>query len=171
MLLSVVSAAGRDAWLLMTELLATGEARERAFDVSAAFGLSVGLLRALRELPDGEGVSMSKLAEDWRCDPSYVTGVIDQLESRGFAERRPHPTDRRIKQVVITAEGREARGRAGEMLATPPLAFDALSAAEQRQLRELMRKIAAANASIRASAAQHPESVKGARWNATSSKR
>jgi hypothetical protein len=57
------------------------------------------------------------------------------------------------------------------MLATPPLAFDALSAAEQRQLRELMRKIAAANASIRASAAQHPESVKGARWNATSSKR
>jgi hypothetical protein len=56
------------------------------------------------------------------------------------------------------------------MLATPPLAFDALSAAEQRQLRELMHKIAAANASIRASA-QHPESVKGARWNATSSKR
>jgi DNA-binding MarR family transcriptional regulator len=145
-------AAGREAWLAITELLTEGDAHNRVHDVSAGLGLTVGLLRALKELPEGEGVSMRRLAEQWKCDASYVTGVIDHLEARGFAKRRPHPTDRRVKHVVLTASGRRARKKADELLAVPPRAFATLTAAEQRQLRDLMHKIIAANSSIDTSA-------------------
>ena len=31
------------------------------------------------------------------CDASYVTALVDALESPGFAERRAAPSDRRVK--------------------------------------------------------------------------
>jgi DNA-binding MarR family transcriptional regulator len=151
----LLTPAGREAWLAITELLTAGDAHDRVHDVSAGLGLTVGLLRALKELPEGEGVSMRRLAEEWKCDASYVTGVIDHLEARGFAKRRPHPTDRRVKHVVLTMSGRRARQKADKLLAVPPRSFATLTAAEQRQLRDLMRKIVAANRSIDTSAMVH----------------
>jgi DNA-binding MarR family transcriptional regulator len=148
----LLTAAGREAWLAITELLTAGDAHDRVHDVSAELGLTVGLLQALRELPEGEDVSMRRLAEEWKCDASYVTGVIDHLEARGLAERRPHPTDRRVKHVVLTTSGRQARDKADQLLAVPPPAFATLTAAEQRQLRDLMRKVVIANRSIDAPA-------------------
>jgi DNA-binding MarR family transcriptional regulator len=144
----LLTAAGREAWLAITELLTAGDAHDRVHEVSAGLGLTVGLLRALKELPEGEGVSMGRLAEEWKCDASYVTGVIDHLEARGFAKRRAHPTDRRVKHVVLTVSGRRARRKADELLAVPPRAFATLTAAEQRELRDLMRKIVAADRSL-----------------------
>ena len=53
-----------------------------------------------------EPMSMSALAERLGIDASYVTTIADQLEERGLIERRPHPTDRRIKSLALTPEGR-----------------------------------------------------------------
>ena len=36
-----------------------------------------------------------------------ATGIVDRLEARGHVERRPHPTDRRRTELVITATARE----------------------------------------------------------------
>ena len=38
-------------------------------------------------------------------DPSTMVSLIDQLESAGLAKRRPHPTDRRAREVVDHTQG------------------------------------------------------------------
>lgn len=91
---------------------------------------------------------MRELADFWGCDASYVTSLADALEDRGLTERRPHPTDRRVKMIALTEEGVAAKKRAYEVLYQPPSSFGSLTAAEQRQLRDLLRKVADADAGV-----------------------
>jgi DNA-binding MarR family transcriptional regulator len=140
--------AGREAWRTIFELIFDGEAHTRMTEASAAVGVSPGLLKTLFHLEPGEGLPMRDLADHWRCDASYVTNLADALEERGLTERRPHPTDRRVKMIALTEEGIAARKRAFEVLHEPPSSFSALTAAEQRQLRDLLRKVADADAEL-----------------------
>ena len=39
--------------------------------------------------------------------PSRMVALVDELEQRGLVERRPHPSDRRVRALYLTAEGRE----------------------------------------------------------------
>ncbi len=136
-------------WALFTE----GEAHDRVHRICAELQLSPPLLKAcihLVPLDEGRGFRMSDLAESWGCDASYVTALVDGLQERGLAERRPHPTDRRVKTIVLTPEGRAMRDRAMALMAEPPSAFAALSAAERRQLRDLLRKLVAADPELAA---------------------
>ena len=105
----------------------------------APYSLSLKHNWALHALD--EPMSMSALADRLGIDASYVTTIADQLEERGLIERRPHPTDRRIKSLALTAEGRRLRERLADELwaEVPPL--DALSHAERRQLGELLDKV------------------------------
>jgi DNA-binding MarR family transcriptional regulator len=144
----VSTEAAREAWASMHALFMDGEAHDRVHRVCAELGLSPPLLKAFVHLgadADGTGVRMGDLAEHWGCDASWVTNLADGLQERGLAERLPHPTDRRVKTIVLTAEGRARRERALELLSEPPSAFVALSAAEQRQLRDLLQKLTAAD--------------------------
>ncbi|WP_051794317.1 MarR family winged helix-turn-helix transcriptional regulator [Kibdelosporangium aridum] len=46
------------------------------------------------------------------CPPSQLsnaTFVLDRLEQQNLVERRPHPTDRRAKQIVLTPDGKRCR--------------------------------------------------------------
>jgi MarR family transcriptional regulator, transcriptional regulator for hemolysin len=45
-------------------------------------------------------------------DKTTMVVTVDQLEGAGLAERRPSPTDRRARIVVLTPEGREVLARA-----------------------------------------------------------
>jgi DNA-binding MarR family transcriptional regulator len=132
----------------MHALFMEGEAHDRVHRICAELGLSPPLLKAfvhLGSLDDEGGLRMSDLAETWGCDASYVTTLADGLQERGLAERRPHLTDRRVKTIVLTPEGRAKRERALELLSQPPSAFASLSAVEQRQLRDLLGKLVAAD--------------------------
>jgi DNA-binding MarR family transcriptional regulator len=132
----------------MHALFMEGEVHDRVHRICGELGLSPPLLKAFVHLGtlDGDGgLRMSDLAETWGFDASYVTALADGLQERGLAERQPHPTDRRVKTIVLTAEGRAKRERALEMLAEPPSAFASLSATEQRQLRDLLQKLTAAD--------------------------
>src|SRR5207253_6009766 len=132
----------------MHALFMEGEAHDRVHRVCAELDLSPPLLKAFVKLGndlDGQGLRMGDLADHWGCDASWVTALADGLQERGLAERRPHPTDRRVRTIVLTEEGRARRERALELLAEPPSAFAALSAAEERQLRDLLAKLAAAD--------------------------
>lgn len=73
------------------------------------------------------------------CEPSNATFVVDKLEKRGLVERRPHPTDRRARHLVLTPEGSGLRARLLELLAEDsPLA--GLGPEGQRALQELLEK-------------------------------
>jgi DNA-binding MarR family transcriptional regulator len=93
---------------------------------------------------------MRELAEHFSCDASYITSLVDGLEEKGLAERRPCPTDRRVKTVVLTPHGASAQQQLFEMMWEPPRSFQVLSAAEQRQLRDLLRKVADADQTLQA---------------------
>ncbi len=131
--------------MIIQELLGDGEARDRLPSVCSGLGLTPGLAKALMHLSPDTGIAMRKLAESWGCDASYITAVVDGLEQRGMAERRPSPLDRRVKAVALTEAGATAKAEVLQRMATPPKAFDALNPKEQRQLRDLMAKVAAAD--------------------------
>jgi DNA-binding MarR family transcriptional regulator len=54
--------------------------------------------------------------------------------------RKPSEADRRVKVVELTAAGRGLRERAIEEMYKPPPWIKDLSAADQRKLRDILRK-------------------------------
>jgi DNA-binding MarR family transcriptional regulator len=70
-----------------------------------------------------------------------MVSLIDQLEGAGLAKRRPHPTDRRAREVVITPKGRRVLDEARRLAAqVEGDVLRGLSGAERRQLLTLLRR-------------------------------
>ena len=130
--------AADEAWQLMDGLWLA--ARHRAAVVAAEFGLSPPQVLALRHLDLDGGMPMNSLAAQLRCDNSNVTGIIDRLEDRGLVERRPALHDRRVKHLALTDEGRSLRARIDRRMAEAPEVLARLSAADQRTLRDVLRR-------------------------------
>lgn len=84
---------------------------------------------------------MSEVAERLACDASYVTGLADRLEERGLAERREHPTDRRVKQLALTEQGRRVRTSLLKEVGISDQTFAALTDEEVETLVRLLRKV------------------------------
>jgi DNA-binding MarR family transcriptional regulator len=103
-------------------------------------GLTFPLAHALRLLEPGHPRPMSELAELLVCDASNVTALADRLESKGLAERQPHPGDRRVKALALTEDGIELRERVLELMSEPPPPIAALSVSDQRTLRDILRR-------------------------------
>jgi DNA-binding MarR family transcriptional regulator len=134
--------AGREAWRLIHDLAFEGAASTRMAEACSATGISPGMMKTLLHLRPGEGVPMRELADHWNVDASYVTSLTDSLEERGLVERRPHASDRRIKMIALTDQGVCARREAASVFYRPPVSFRTLTPEEQRQLRDLLRKVA-----------------------------
>ncbi len=140
--------AGEDAgeaWRLVHSLVLEGEAHSRLHQACREVGLPVNLVKAMLTLDRDPAPAMRELADHFNVDASYCTAMVDGLETNGLAERRPHPTDRRVKTVVLTAKGHRVLARARALLHDPPSAFLQLTPAEQRRLRDLLAKVAAAD--------------------------
>ena len=127
-----------DAWELMGRLF--WQMRPRMVRVAGEFGLSPPQLFALRALDPDNPVPMSALANALHCDNSNVTGLVDGLEAQGLVERRPAEHDRRVRMVVVTERGAEVRDRLAEVMREVPPELAALSVAEQRALRDILRR-------------------------------
>lgn len=125
-----------EAWELCMELF--GAHRPRMLDIQAEYGLKPPQFFALQALD--EPVPMSSVANILRCDRSAVTWITDRLEERGYVERRSDERDRRVKLLALTEEGARVRDEIRRRLAVPPDALARLSRAEQRELRDLLRK-------------------------------
>ena len=126
----------QEAWELFMELF--GSDRGRMLDIQAEYGLKPPQFFALQALD--EPAPKSRIADLLRSDRSAVTWITDRLEERGYVERTSDARDRRVKLLVLTEEGRRVREEIRTRLATPPEALDRLSRAEQRTLRDLLRK-------------------------------
>jgi MarR family transcriptional regulator, organic hydroperoxide resistance regulator len=106
----------------------------------AALDLAPAQARALHELDLDRPISMRELAERLKSDPSNLTGLIDRLEARGLVERRPDPTDRRIKGLALTAAGAQLREKLFARLYKAPPVVAALSDKDQRALRDVLQR-------------------------------
>jgi len=132
----------REAWSVIGELMFGSEQFDRVHDAAESVGLPhPGALKALLSIDDDDPPSMRDVARQLRCDASYVTGLVDALEGLGYVERRPHPSDRRVKLLAVTPAGRRARDQARAVLGTPPAALSRLTDAEITTLARLARKL------------------------------
>ncbi|MFF2650197.1 MarR family winged helix-turn-helix transcriptional regulator [Streptomyces sp. NPDC058045] len=107
--------------------------------VADGLGITSSQAIALREL--SEPMTLSELAERMSCEASNASYVIDRMERQGLVQRRPHPTDRRAKRLVLTAGGESCRGNVLTALAQDS-PVESLTAAEQTTLAKLLRKAA-----------------------------
>ncbi len=104
--------------------------------VLARLGLTPNDARALSALDPVVGRTMRSLSDEWGCDASNTTWIVDRLEKRGFAERRSKVGDRRVKLVLLTREGVKARQRLVQGMYEPPAELLKLS---REQLETLAR--------------------------------
>ena len=84
---------------------------------------------------------MRELAEQWECDASNATWIVDRLERFGLAERRPVPGDRRVRQVVLTPAGEGLRAELLEEFHTPPTDLLRLSRKDLEALARLLDEL------------------------------
>jgi DNA-binding MarR family transcriptional regulator len=115
--------------------------REVVHQHLADLELSFGDMRALMVLDAERPRPMHSLAESWACDASNATWMVDRLEQRGLVERRMLPTDRRVKAVVLTAQGVEKKIRLLERLSSPPADLLALSSSDLEAMRDALTKL------------------------------
>jgi DNA-binding MarR family transcriptional regulator len=129
--------AAREIWLRMSDLVLDNLRRRQVAD---ALGISFGRARAVR-LVARTPMSMGEFATALGLDPPNATVVVDDLESLGLAQRRPHPTDRRAKVVEATRKGKDMARRADEILATPPPGLSDLSDKDLETLRRILNRV------------------------------
>ncbi|MDK1473942.1 MarR family transcriptional regulator [Streptomyces sp. 549] len=127
----------------VVELIGTVVARyhEEYAEAAAGYQLTGAQARVLALLLAGP-TPMRRIAEQLKCEPSNVTGIVDRLESRGLVERRPDTADRRVKLAAATDPGLETGARLRESLgdfAREPLA--GLTEAERTVLRDLLQRM------------------------------
>jgi DNA-binding MarR family transcriptional regulator len=133
------TALARRVWSGLFDLLTrTAPARTKSL---ARRGLTPNDSRALFSLDMRGGRSMRSLADEWQCDPSNATWIVDRLEKLGLAQRQPVLHDRRIKLVVLTRKGQKTREELLDEFHQPPLEFEALQRADLETLERVLAKL------------------------------
>jgi DNA-binding MarR family transcriptional regulator len=136
--------AADEAWQAVFGFLFDGIGQRRFHEACDRTGLAPGVLKTLLQLRAEEPLAMRDLAVTFRCDPSYVTWLVDSLEAAGLAERQTHPGDRRLRVVALTDLGLVRQAEVNELLGHAPEPFASLSIEELRQLRQIFGKLRAA---------------------------
>ena len=131
----------REAWSIIAGLFFGDEVHNRFHDACQAIGISPPGLKALLSMEPHEAQAMRALATEWRCDASWVTSLVDSLEDLGLVERKVLPADRRVKTVVLTAAGVEAKAKALHVLHQPPPLIADLPRKQQLALRDALRPL------------------------------
>lgn len=130
------AAEAREAWRLLVPLVYPPP----FLAIAREHGLRPAVFGALRLLDQPR--AMGEIAAALHCDNSNVTGIVDGLEEKGLAERRPAEHDRRVKLIALTTAGRRLRARLMKAVEVPPEWLDRLSAEDQRALRAILERAA-----------------------------
>jgi DNA-binding MarR family transcriptional regulator len=132
------SSRQQEAWRLMLDLFLAH--RGQMLSIAQEFGLAPQQAFALQHLQPDEPIKLSDLAQALRCDNSSVTGIADRLEKAGLAERRAHPTDRRVKTLALTERGTVIRKLYKERIGTAPEAVQNLTDEDAAILVEILSR-------------------------------
>jgi len=97
---------------LMMLLHRTGHALETELTARLAeIGLTPRARCVLSSALDA-GRTQTEIADHVSIDKTTMVVTMDALEAAGYAERKPSPTDRRARVVVVTDKGREIVAKA-----------------------------------------------------------
>ena len=146
---SSTDALARRVWQALFDLLIRSAPIRTAS--LARRGLTPNDSRALFSLDSRTGRSMRSLADEWQCDPSNATFIVDRLEELGLASRQPLLPDKRVKLVVLTRKGEKTRTELLDEFHQPPAEFDGLDRTDLEALERLVGKLTAAPTSAVAS--------------------
>jgi DNA-binding MarR family transcriptional regulator len=135
-------AAAAEAWRSLFDVFVRTRWQRDA--VLERLGLTPNDAKALNTLDPAEGKPMRALAQAWGTDASAATWVVDRLERKGLAERRAQPGDRRVKLVVLTPLGVQARDEILSAFHEPPPELLALDQHELQSLGEILGRLSAA---------------------------
>jgi DNA-binding MarR family transcriptional regulator len=128
-----------EAWRAIFDfIIATSPERNRYIGES---GLTPNDARALTTLTEKAGRTMGSLAEEWKCDASTATWIVDRLEAKGLVKRAAHPTDRRVKLVLLTPKGARTRAEQMQRAYRPPRALLDLGLPELIELRDAAARL------------------------------
>jgi DNA-binding MarR family transcriptional regulator len=109
-------------------------------------GLTPNDSRGLFSLDRRIGRSMRSLADEWQCDHSNATFIVDRLEELRLAARQPLLNDRRVKLVVLTGKGEKIRAELLREFHQPPPEFEGLDRADLEALARIVAKLTSAPA-------------------------
>jgi len=113
--------------------------------------------RALLHIARNEGLSQAAVATMLDIEPIALVRILDRLHEEGLVERRPHPTDRRVRTLWLTPLARgvvdrvlalHAETREAACAGLPPAARDML----MRTLDHMKGNLAAAETTESAAA-------------------
>lgn len=100
-----------DAWLVSRSV---HQLIDTAIEES---GLDADEFAVYSVLASGDGLTPSELAHWMSAATTTVSSYVKRFERRGHIARTPNPEDGRSYRVQLTAAGRDAHRRAGELFA------------------------------------------------------
>jgi DNA-binding MarR family transcriptional regulator len=107
-------------------------------------GISPRQWAALNCLDEQHGLSQREVAELLGIDRTRMVALVDELQARGWVERRPQPDDRRKNIVALTRKGRELVRRGGRRVDECERRFlAALSESDAEQLKTALDAVIA----------------------------
>jgi DNA-binding MarR family transcriptional regulator len=112
------------------------ELRRHVETVAHDFGISAPQARLVVTL--SEPMRMQQAAEATACEPSHLTALADQLEGAGLLTRKPDPTDRRARQLCLTAKGKTLRTKLVPAVVDQAPLVGRLDSTQCAQLRALI---------------------------------
>jgi DNA-binding MarR family transcriptional regulator len=108
----------------------------------SALGLHPPLFRVMNVVDAAEGLSQQAIGEAIQAPASRMVAIVDELELRGLVERRPHPSDRRVRALYLTGEGRKLLTRARRIAQEHEEEITrGMSAADRKRLVALLQRI------------------------------
>jgi MarR family transcriptional regulator, organic hydroperoxide resistance regulator len=134
---SRTTSAAAEAWGALTEVFFT-YGRPRIMSAGQELMLSPPQGIVLRFLDQPR--PMGELAALMGCDNSNMTGIVDRMEERGLVRRASAEGDRRVKLIELTEDGKRVREEMARRLAEPPEPVLELSVADQKALRDILRR-------------------------------
>jgi DNA-binding MarR family transcriptional regulator len=109
----------------------------------APLGVEPRHVGMLTRLAANEGKAQQAIGELIGLNPTQMVFLVDELEERGFVERRRNPADRRSYGLFLTEAGRDMLGKVqAAARAHQGRLGAALSPDERAQLTALLRKLA-----------------------------
>lgn len=109
----------------------------------ATLELSPAHAGILRTIATDPGCSQQALSTKLGMLPSRVVVYVDELEERGYIERRRNPDDRRLYALYLTAAGKKLMRKLSELARQHELGFaSALDPKQYNTLRDLLATVA-----------------------------
>jgi DNA-binding MarR family transcriptional regulator len=109
----------------------------------APLGVEPRHVGMLARLAANEGKAQQVIGELIGLNPTQMVFLVDELEGRGFVDRRRNPADRRSYALYLTPAGRDMLAKVEEVARAHQASLGkSLSENEQEQLTDMLRRIA-----------------------------